>query len=756
MRLVSSFLFSIFCFLFFQTASAQTVKSLMYAHDSDFGILNTVSTPPTLTNTTHTGVPTNLEGIAHVNDPLGNLLFYATGDGVFKADGTLFPGSGAMSSNAGITEINITSIPGVPQRYLVFYTDQEGCGLLYSTTVDVAFGNAFNVNTLLSDTNNTNGLYAEGKEIVEKPNSSKKYLLVRRCDFGFETFEITQAGVGDRLPVRSWTPSSSTPGHEGRGELDYHNERVAYASRESDQIISFEFNPCGRSSNGPLFTYNFNGAYGVEFSQTANRLYGSSEIPDSNNIISIQSGTSISEFYQVVGVSSCNGSSVDTVGLGQLELLGNNKIYCPVINECAIVEFEFLESTAAFSHNILPTTDKQKPGLSDLVQSEVYLDFVQYSFNITPVSCIGESDGSVSIQLEGGMPPYDITWFDGSKNYSKSGLATGNYTVTIRDASCGNQPINANVYVPEPDSLKIKLDIEHSECFGEPGKFGKIITGGTQPYNVTYSPSFDEMNPLAGFYTIFVEDHRGCQTQDTFRIKQPDQITWELEIQDPLCFGDPAIVTVKNLQGGVGDLYVNQGLDTIIELNQGHEHTVIFSDYNGCVRSEKVKIDEVPELKFDSLVVIQDDCDDFVARVEAYATGGTGEYKIEYEGFDPNRFYQGNYSVKVTDENDCVAYGFFNFKAEETKVIVPNVFTPNGDGRSEFFIPSFRCERDFSYKIYSRWGELMYETSPDEKRWFGFDQKEKKVESGMYIYVIDYTDSRGKTHQLRGTVMVTY
>lgn len=67
---------------------------------------------------------------------------------------------------------------------------------------------------------------------------------------------------------------------------------------------------------------------------------------------------------------------------------------------------------------------------------------------------------------------------------------------------------------------------------------------------------------------------------------------------------------------------------------------------------------------------------------------------------------------------------------------LPNVFTPNGDGTNDLFIPfPYRNVKDVDIKIYDRWGTLVYETTNPDVNWDGRDMKSGKLcTDGVYYY----------------------
>ncbi|MDQ3109268.1 MAG: gliding motility-associated C-terminal domain-containing protein [Bacteroidota bacterium] len=68
--------------------------------------------------------------------------------------------------------------------------------------------------------------------------------------------------------------------------------------------------------------------------------------------------------------------------------------------------------------------------------------------------------------------------------------------------------------------------------------------------------------------------------------------------------------------------------------------------------------------------------------------------------------------------------------------ILPNVFTPNGDGTNDFFIPfPYRYVKDVEVRIYDRWGVLIFQTMDPNIHWDGRDMTTNKLcTDGVYYY----------------------
>ena len=71
----------------------------------------------------------------------------------------------------------------------------------------------------------------------------------------------------------------------------------------------------------------------------------------------------------------------------------------------------------------------------------------------------------------------------------------------------------------------------------------------------------------------------------------------------------------------------------------------------------------------------------------------------------------------------------------ESYLRVPNVFTPNGDGKNDEFRVAYRSLREFHIWVYNRWGKLIYESTDPSKGWDG-NIGNRRAAEGAYFYVI--------------------
>ena len=104
------------------------------------------------------------------------------------------------------------------------------------------------------------------------------------------------------------------------------------------------------------------------------------------------------------------------------------------------------------------------------------------------------------------------------------------------------------------------------------------------------------------------------------------------------------------------------------------------------------------------------------------------------------------YTMKLYSENQhgCIDSVLFKIKMNESKLELPNVFTPNKDGVNEVFIIdslNYRSIRSFKITIFTRAGQLVHEFEGDIRDWEGWDGKirntNRMASEGTYFYVLE-------------------
>jgi gliding motility-associated-like protein len=118
------------------------------------------------------------------------------------------------------------------------------------------------------------------------------------------------------------------------------------------------------------------------------------------------------------------------------------------------------------------------------------------------------------------------------------------------------------------------------------------------------------------------------------------------------------------------------------------------------------------------------------------------------------------FEVAVTDSQ----YPQCSDRAEVTVVVeelicgppdiyVPNAFTPDSDGLNDELLVRGENIRDLTFKIYNRWGELVFETTNQQEGWDGI-WNDSRVENGVYVYHLDLICIDGQEYFEKGNVTI--
>src|SRR6185295_18598776 len=97
------------------------------------------------------------------------------------------------------------------------------------------------------------------------------------------------------------------------------------------------------------------------------------------------------------------------------------------------------------------------------------------------VLCNGQSNGSASVTVAGGVPPYSYLWSNGPTTNPNNNLGANTYTVTVTDANGCTK--TASITIAEPPSLTINPTTSQTICIGTSVTLQSNPGGGTTPYS---------------------------------------------------------------------------------------------------------------------------------------------------------------------------------------------------------------------------------------------------------------------------------
>ena len=112
----------------------------------------------------------------------------------------------------------------------------------------------------------------------------------------------------------------------------------------------------------------------------------------------------------------------------------------------------------------------------------------------------------------------------------------------------------------------------------------------------------------------------------------------------------------------------------------------------------------------------------------------------------------------VTVSNACMSVSDtieVQIKNCTVKFKIPNVFTPNGDGMNDMFVPELTPPenvKDFQMFIYNRWGRLVFSTTNPQTLWSGNNEKGQPCSQGVYYCHLSFKDVSGIEYTHHGSI----
>ena len=115
----------------------------------------------------------------------------------------------------------------------------------------------------------------------------------------------------------------------------------------------------------------------------------------------------------------------------------------------------------------------------------------------------------------------------------------------------------------------------------------------------------------------------------------------------------------------------------------------------------------------------------------------------------------GDYTVSlfVSDEFECSGSITKYIVVKDYDIEIPNIFTPNDDGKNDVFFVKTDGKATFSFTIYNRWGTLIYTSCSNKIIWDGRTSAGVFVNTGTYYYIIT-SDEEGKIYKKTGVVQL--
>lgn len=305
-------------------------------------------------------------------------------------------------------------------------------------------------------------------------------------------------------------------------------------------------------------------------------------------------------------------------------------------------------------------------------------------------------------------------------------------------------PITLNSNVSDVEYLWSDESTDQILEVHEAGTYYVIVQNGPCTASDTihiYEVTFDAQ--------IFIQDTIGCKP---------------LETSFSVGFNGSDIVTDYLWSFGDGQTSNLLNPTNVYENDGNYEVSILFNTSQGCEFSFSVQANiELIEKPIASFNILPNpptiDNDVHLLNTSLHAT--------DYQWFKEGVYWNSN----VNNVNNFSNYGRYqmmlianNSHCDDTATLVihikedivyyiPNTFTPDGDMHNNIFLPIFTSgfdEDNYSFIIFNRWGEVVFESNNYTIGWDGA-YLGRPAPDGVYIYQVSFEDLHSANkHEIRG------
>lgn len=380
-----------------------------------------------------------------------------------------------------------------------------------------------------------------------------------------------------------------------------------------------------------------------------------------------------------------------------------------------------------------------------------------------PVSCVGDSNGEITITFSGYQGPIAYQAYtvsptvapvgslqtqigspDAVRKAVISGLPKGNYVVRVDQTDAPNCTVTSTqVMVSEPATALTATPTvtDRIKCgVGQTGTFNVEATGGWGNYeyrlshNGTAHPVYGTYTSTSlfeglstGTYTVEVKDENGCVTIVTQVMAAPDPIDATVTVTNVNCFSDrTGVISVQSITGGSGNYTyelkekggaIVRGAQTNTTFTglDAREYVLMITDGWGCESQIEVEVTEPAELNIVAGITSPLTCHS-PATISLVATGGTGAYTYyQIKGgltttvgstVTVNAADVGDYEFYVKDANGCTSKVSNKITIAALEPLALHVNTAdafvkcNGESSARITFSATGALGNYQYKLY--------------------------------------------------------
>ena len=540
------------------------------------------------------------------------------------------------------------------------------------------------------------------------------------------------------------------------GQLDegiYFKNNAGQADRCIDFYPSGIAGPCPyfNTSTYYLLTFTRNGQTGIMDVYVGNTLFVSYNDADGKYVG--KSGTPIYIFRDDAEIS-CESGEANFAYLSFSNQYSSVGDVSDVYNKICVTAS--INTAANFTVDPNPSCGFSK-NINIKYTGEILGPGTGYSFD-------WDWDGG-NVVSGSGLGPFAVTWDSpGSKNV----------TLTVTNTACGNKI--ANIQQVAISSLDLKTTVQTDPCTNDKSTITISAVDGTAPYEYSIDSVNYQTDPVfkvkPDFYRVYIKDSKNCVSRKNVNVDSVASIYVKTISDTTICEGQQVLLETS---GNVTAFAWTPSLSLDNASSQSPvsspttttEYIITGSTKDNCATTDTVTITVRPKIE----VTTTPDTEiipEIPFQLNAFSPQLTDQPGTLYEWLPPtglnNPFIPDplatllgtkTYTIKITDSYGCSGTGRVTLTIPPPPdIFIPNAFSPDGDGKNEVLaLITHRITKLFYFKIYNRWGQLVFSTEELGNGWDGRLNGGDPIQS-TYVFKVSGLTDKGKTISKEGAILL--
>lgn len=402
-----------------------------------------------------------------------------------------------------------------------------------------------------------------------------------------------------------------------------------------------------------------------------------------------------------------------------------------------------------------------------------------------PAEVIGNCSTIFNVQPTNitGSGGYEYEWLANGVLFSTAPVINNNFTqntalaLTVTDA-CGQSGQGITQIVMNNPAINLSLGADINASCIDTTFIAPTVAGGSGGFEYTWMVADTVFSDavsidLQSFETVTVSlsiiDNCGTMASDEINYIIPNiPITFVQHPDTTVCPGSDVnlFAIAAGGEGGFEYQWTGTGIDsTHVRYNNLYASlpvNITTTDICGKSNSTVINVVVAPvDAIFASQEVDQDRYlfTDYSSStidpiyLDWYVNGelvsNESEFDFQFDGLGSNVvLLRATNQIGCWDTTSAVIFS-------EPLVYIPSAFTPNGDGINDAFFVKGGSIREFEFRVFDRWGNVVFESRDPETPWLGdFKGGDYYITTGIYNYTLKVKGFKNEALEKVGTIQV--